>query len=106
MSTKLIGKYFYLGKEEGYHTGMIFDTVETRFLLIKLDPVKDSPTLTCLIDPYWLTFEPQDGDAMTFCALFDTREELVSWITWLNTPSNKEPKCKVVHLHNADKPQA
>lgn len=96
MITKLVGKFFYLGNGEGFHTGEIIDTIETGFLLIRTDPVMDGPSLLRLIDLHLLTFE-QDDDAV-FCALFDSRKELDVWSAWLD----KEPKLKIIHLRNKE----
>lgn len=96
---KLVGKYFYLSSGDGYHTGVIEQAIETSFLLLRTDPVLNgAPSLLRLVDLVFFSCEDDDQ----FCALFDTKEELDSWVLWLDTPSDKEPKLKVIHLRGKE----
>ncbi len=98
---KLIGKWFYLDNGEGYHTGSIIDTVEDEYLLVRLDPVGTGPSQLRLIDLVLIAFTPGDEEDIS-CVLFHSEEELRVWLTWLETPSDKEQKPKLVSLRPKD----
>jgi hypothetical protein len=94
---QLIGMYYLCDHGEGYHTGEIMGLVESvQLMMVKPDEVSGSPSDIWVHEVYELVDQLEDGRRVWH--LFETREQLAAFMTWVGS-NDTSKSAKVVPLH-------
>lgn len=86
----LSGKFIFASTEEYYYTGEILEKVGDEFYMVKKYGTKEgNPDTVMLFSLYDMSSKDND---MEFWAFFDTKEQLNSYVDWVEEPSDQNPK--------------
>ena len=96
---KLVGKFVHIGGLEYWHSGEILEEHDDGSILVRIDSRKGIPPRSFVFgtDEYYSSLL-ESGEMTCSWAFFLSREELMEFIKWCDTPDEENPGPKIVQL--------